>query len=48
MPTDRIYFRCTPRMSTASARWAWLTERIIVGTGERRPDTVRLHFYVVG
>jgi hypothetical protein len=48
VPPDRIYFRCTPRMSTASARWAWLTERIIVGTGERRPDTVRLHLYVVG
>lgn len=47
VPLDRIYFRCTPRMSTASARWAWLTERIIVGAGERRPDTVRLHFYVL-
>jgi hypothetical protein len=47
VPPDRIYFRCTPRMSTTSARWTWLTERIIIGTGVRHPDTVRLDLYVV-
>ena len=47
VPPERIYFRCTPRMSTTSPRWAWLGERIIVGSGERRPDTVRLQLYVV-
>jgi hypothetical protein len=34
-------------MSTTSARWTWLTERIIIGTGVRHPDTVRLDLYVV-
>ncbi|WP_219414126.1 DUF3237 family protein [Pseudonocardia nigra] len=47
VPPERIYFRCTPRLSSPSPRWAWLTERILVGTGERHPDRVRLHLWVV-
>ncbi|WP_461173349.1 DUF3237 domain-containing protein [Arthrobacter sp. Z1-9] len=43
---ELIYFRCTPRM-VSTGRWAWLGSRIIVGTGERHPDAVHLHFYVV-
>ncbi|MGC5171723.1 DUF3237 domain-containing protein [Microbacterium sp. DT81.1] len=41
-----VYFRCTPRLE-ASGRWSWLSERIIVGTGERRPRSVLIHLYVV-
>jgi hypothetical protein len=41
-----VYFRCTPRLE-ASGRWSWLSERIIVGTGERRPRAVLIHLYVV-
>jgi hypothetical protein len=44
-PAD-VYFRCTPRLE-ASGRWSWLSERIIVGTGERRPRSVLIHLYVV-
>ncbi|HLU56743.1 MAG TPA: DUF3237 domain-containing protein [Pseudonocardia sp.] len=47
VPAERIYFRCTPRMISAGPRWAWLAERILVGTGERHPEAVRLHLYVV-
>ena len=43
---ERIYFRCTPRFA-GDGRWAWLASRIIVGTGERTPDTVLLHLFVV-
>ncbi|MGK3957592.1 DUF3237 domain-containing protein [Arthrobacter sp. R4] len=43
----RIYFRCTPRLSSAGTRWAWLSSRILIGTGERMPDTVKLSLFVV-
>ena len=42
----QVYFRCTPRFE-ASGRWSWLSERILVGTGERRPRSVLVHVYVV-
>lgn len=43
---DRVYFRCVPRMEGA-ARWSWLSERVLIGTGERRPTTVIIQVYVV-
>ena len=46
VPPERIYFRCVPRLQS-EGRWAWLGSRIIVGTGERHPDSVHLHLYVV-
>ncbi|MFV2195326.1 DUF3237 domain-containing protein [Nocardiopsis sp. LOL_012] len=48
-PVDpaRIYFRCTPRLEPAGRRWEWLRSRIVVGTGERHPDEVRLTLFTV-
>ncbi|HEX2246492.1 MAG TPA: DUF3237 family protein, partial [Arthrobacter sp.] len=47
VPPERIYFRCSPRLSSAGERWAWLASKIIVGTGERHPNAVRLNLFVV-
>ncbi|WP_026818606.1 DUF3237 domain-containing protein [Arthrobacter castelli] len=47
VPPERIYFRCHPRMTTTGERWGWLNSRILVGTGERHPDAVRLNLFVV-
>ncbi|MFC0449372.1 DUF3237 domain-containing protein [Rhodococcus jostii] len=47
VPPERIYFRCTPRLTAAEGRWAWLRSRILVGTGERLPGEVRLTVFVV-
>ena len=44
-PAD-VYFRCVPRME-ANGRWSWLSERILVGTGERQPRSVLIHVHVV-
>jgi Protein of unknown function (DUF3237) len=45
---EHIYFRCSPCFETASAALGWITERIFVGTGVRRPDRVEMTFFVVG
>ncbi|MGO1770005.1 MAG: DUF3237 domain-containing protein [Microbacterium sp.] len=39
VPAERIYFRCVPQLS-GSGSWAWLSDRIFVGTGTRHPDRV--------
>lgn len=41
-----VYFRCTPRLE-ASGRWSWLTDRVLIGSGERSPRSVLIHLYVV-
>lgn len=49
-PVDpaRIYFRCTPRIEAPDGgAWAWLSSRILIGTGIRLPDEVRLDISVV-
>lgn len=44
----RIYFRCTPRIEAPDGgSWAWLSSRILVGTGVRLPDEVRLDISTV-
>ena len=43
-----IYFRCTPRFSTAAPEWAWLNHTIAVGTGRRRPESVEIDVFTVG
>lgn len=44
----RIYFRCTPRIEAPDGgAWAWLSSRILVGTGARLPDEVRLDISTV-
>lgn len=44
---SRIYFRCSPSFETAAPRFAWLSERIFVGTGMRLPSQVRMRFFEV-
>ena len=43
-PVDpsEYYFRTHVRLSTSSARLAWMNDLLAVSTGERRRDTVRL------
>lgn len=43
-----IYFRCTPSFETASPALQWITERLFIGTGIRRPDAVELAIFEVG
>ncbi|MFJ6538794.1 DUF3237 domain-containing protein [Paenarthrobacter sp. NPDC091711] len=42
-----IYFRCSPRFSTASPELAWLNHTIMVGTGRRRPGSVEIDVFTV-
>lgn len=48
-PVDpaQVYFRCTPSFETASPALTWITERLFVGTGVRRPDRVDVRFFTV-
>ncbi|VXC13316.1 conserved hypothetical protein [Arthrobacter sp. 9V] len=42
-----IYFRCSPRFSTASPEWTWLNHTIMVGTGRRGPGSVEIDVFTV-
>jgi hypothetical protein len=42
-----IYFRCSPSFETASPALGWISERLFVGTGVRRPDRVKMQFFTV-
>ena len=44
-PPALIYFRCSPSFETASASLQLIGERMFVGTGERHPDRVLMHFW---
>ena len=44
---DQVYFKCTPIFETSAARFQWITERLFIGTGIRRPDCVELQFFEV-
>ena len=48
-PVDpsRVYFRTLPRFETAAPEWAWLHDRLFIGTGVRHPDRVELNFFVI-
>lgn len=48
-PVDaqQVYFRCSPRFETASAALGWITERLFLGSGVRRPDSVQMRFFTV-
>ncbi|WP_458107350.1 DUF3237 domain-containing protein [Arthrobacter sp. R3-55] len=43
-----IYFRCTPRFSTAAPELAWLNRVVTLGTGRRRPGSVEIDVFTVG
>ena len=45
-PAD-VYFRCVPRFEVASRSLAWMTERVFLGAGVRRPGDVVLRFFEV-
>jgi hypothetical protein len=48
-PVDpgEVYFRCVPRFETAAPALAWITERVFVGVGARRPTLVEMRFFEV-
>jgi hypothetical protein len=48
-PVDpsRIYFRCTPRLTTESSTWSWINDSVFLGTGERLPEQVSLTVFKV-
>lgn len=41
------YFRATPVFEAPPGPHGWLNRHVFVGTGERRPDEVRLHVFSV-
>jgi Protein of unknown function (DUF3237) len=41
------YFRGATFFTTGASRFAWITKHIIVASGERQPDAVKLKFYQV-
>jgi hypothetical protein len=43
----QVYFRCLPRLETGSEAFAWVNDRLFVGTGVRLPDCVQLNFFVL-
>jgi len=45
-PTS-YYFRGAAFFTTGAPRYAWITKHIIVVSGERQPDAVKLKFYQV-
>jgi hypothetical protein len=44
---EEVYFRCLPRFECAAPSLAWIGERVFVGVGVRRRDTVHLRFFEV-
>jgi len=44
----RVYFRCVPALSVDdSGPYAWMSRTLFVGTGERRPEGVRIDVFRV-
>jgi hypothetical protein len=48
-PVDpaQVYFRCVPSFEVSSPRLDWMTDRLFLGTGVRRPDSVELAVFQV-
>jgi hypothetical protein len=44
---SRIYFRCWPRLTTASPSLDWLNTRLMLGTGVRQPGRVVIRIFTV-
>jgi hypothetical protein len=42
-----VYFRCVPSFETASKALGWINERMFVGTGLRRPDSVEIRLFTL-
>ena len=41
------YFRTAPQFQTGDERYAWLTQRLFLGVGERGPGHVLIRFWAV-
>jgi hypothetical protein len=41
------YMRTTPWFETGAERYRWMNRMVCVGSGERKPDCVKLDFYEV-
>lgn len=46
VPSERVYFRCVPKLAGTGA-WAWLSDRIFIGSGQRYPDRVEVDVFEV-
>lgn len=44
---DEYYFRTTPFFEVEDGRYAWLNRTLMIGTGERTKDAVRIRFYEI-
>ena len=44
---SEYYFRTTPRLETASEKYAWMSRRLFVCKGIRHPNGVEIRYYVV-
>ena len=42
-----VYFRCSPSFETASPALGWISERLFIGSGVRRPERVEMQFFTV-
>lgn len=42
-----VYFRCTPTFETSAPAFAWINERLFVGSGIRRPDEVQISCFAL-
>ncbi|MCW4630578.1 MULTISPECIES: DUF3237 domain-containing protein [Marinomonas] len=45
-PKD-VYFRCVPKFETSAERFQWITERVFIGVGVRKPDLVEVTLFEV-
>ncbi|MFE4228101.1 DUF3237 domain-containing protein [Arthrobacter sp. NPDC056886] len=43
----KIYFRCWPRLTTASPALEWLNTCLTIGTGERQPGRVVIRIFTI-
>jgi hypothetical protein len=46
-PVDpaQVYFRCQPILETGSAALGWINQRLFVGSGVRKPESVEMSFF---
>ena len=44
---EQIYFRSTPKFETNAEQFQWITERLFIGVGVRKPTVVELNIFEV-
>ncbi|MCW4627842.1 MULTISPECIES: DUF3237 domain-containing protein [Marinomonas] len=45
-PND-VYFRCSPKFETSAEEFQWITERMFIGIGIRKPSLVEINLFEV-